>query len=54
MVFRYMEQIYNFRFYKACIGKYISLCFYSVYVGGRNESAFTRNRIIKTAHEGVE
>ena len=33
---------------------YMNLCFYSVYVGGRNESAFTRNRIIKTAHEGVE
>ena len=34
--------------------KYINLCFDIVYVGGRDESAFTRNRIIKTAHEGVE
>jgi hypothetical protein len=32
----------------------MDLVFYSMYVGGRNESAFTRNRIIKKINEGVE
>lgn len=29
--------------HKVCICSYMNLGFYSVYVGGRNESAFTRD-----------
>lgn len=32
----------------------MDLVFYSMYVGGRNESAFTRNRSIKKTNESVE
>ena len=37
------KKVIRYSLHKACIGRYMNLYFYSVYVGGRNESAFTRD-----------
>ena len=41
-------------FYTACTCSYMNLGLYSMNIGGKNESAFTRNRIIKKTNEGIE